>query len=831
MIHGGAIFVDSGALLVHMTNCTVAANTAGGSGGGIAVRNSTNGNSHATIRNSIVFDNSAPSGSNLGQVNGGTLTVSYSDIGGGYAGTGNINATPLFIATAGPDGEPGTADDNLTLQTSSPCVDAGHNADVPSGVLADLLGAPRFLDEALAPDCPQFPMMPIMCGTGPIVDMGCYEARDCNSNQIDDATELGPETDLDADGILDVCDLCPGIPNPAQVGPCTPALWVDTGTGNWIDGANWSGGAAPNNGAGGPPFYCVTIDPEPAVIVDGPTTPLTIESLTLGGSPGIDTLNVRSTLTVRQCTTIADEGLLVLGPGNITASLAGGAVRIESGGEVATGSGSASRSMTGNVENFGTIRKGANADLDFTGDSFLNGAGGELIAGDGGGVTVLCPQAIQQGTLSIGDTVVAFTGGPLINESGALIDIDGGTLTVEEGLENRAGAIIDATGFESRITGDVANAGTINIVGNFFLDGSLTTLPGGVFTATGDFLIGEPGAAASYAVIGGQFALLPGANSGELFAGALTVTDGGVLEVDGTSLMVDLTSELTIGAGSSVHADPMAPPGSVSAMLMADDVTLTCSGELNLSDSMMLHADGDLTLDGVNVANCPQDGGNVPLVLRIEVSGNADLAVAGSVNLLGTYEADFTSSQPLLVGGNFVNQGTFASLFEWPGGVTLNGTGGLQTLEAAGQDMGQIEAGFTQNFAMGAVTVAPGRQVTFRDTFDNAAGECEALYIHSLTFGAGAMVTIDNCRVYYDSLTANGVNAQLVGCGALLPIVDGDANGDGDVDLGDWAAMHACLAGPVAPIATPACTEFDLQPNGHVDLADVALFLALFGGP
>lgn len=59
--------------------------------------------------------------------------------------------------------------------------------------------------------------------------------------------------------------------------------------------------------------------------------------------------------------------------------------------------------------------------------------------------------------------------------------------------------------------------------------------------------------------------------------------------------------------------------------------------------------------------------------------------------------------------------------------------------------------------------------------------------------------------------------------------VPGDIDGDGIVDLDDWALFGACLIGPgVAP--DPACMAADLNSNGYVDLGDTALFLSGFGG-
>ncbi len=91
---------------LYLTNCTLANNVAG-TGGGIHCQDLTT----AAITNCILWNN-VPD-----QVEGGaSVTITYSDIEGGWRGEGNIDAAPRFVSLRGFD---------YLLHPESPCIDAG----------------------------------------------------------------------------------------------------------------------------------------------------------------------------------------------------------------------------------------------------------------------------------------------------------------------------------------------------------------------------------------------------------------------------------------------------------------------------------------------------------------------------------------------------------------------------------------------------------------------------------------------------------------------------------------------------------------------------------
>ncbi len=186
-----------------VTNCTFSGNSASSGGGGMY----NYANSSPTLTNCTFSSNSAPNGNALAcgsylqqnpsdlqvtncivwdggsevyNADGSTITITYSDVQGGWLGTGNVVDDPLFVDADGPDDVFGTADDNLRLSAGSPCIDAGDNDAVPPDA-CDLDGDgdttepipwdcdthPRFLDVWTVLDTGN--------GTAPIVDMGAYE--------------------------------------------------------------------------------------------------------------------------------------------------------------------------------------------------------------------------------------------------------------------------------------------------------------------------------------------------------------------------------------------------------------------------------------------------------------------------------------------------------------------------------------------------------------------------------------------------------------------------------------------------------------------------------
>jgi len=120
--HGGGIrcYVSS----ISLENVTIYGNSADGHGGGIYVYSYT---SNVNLLNCILWNDTPQEIYAIVS----SVTATYSDIQGGWNGTGNIDADPLFA-------DPDNGDFHLTA--GSPCIDAGDPSSPPDpdGTIADM---------------------------------------------------------------------------------------------------------------------------------------------------------------------------------------------------------------------------------------------------------------------------------------------------------------------------------------------------------------------------------------------------------------------------------------------------------------------------------------------------------------------------------------------------------------------------------------------------------------------------------------------------------------------------------------------------------------------
>lgn len=203
-IGGGIYCYDSSPTII---NCTISGNgSATSEGAGIY----SDGNSSPIVTNSIVWGNYPYQ---IYFDSGSSITVTYSNIEGGFPGAGNINNDPLFI-------DPKLyvipfSGGNYRLKIGSPCIDAA-NSDSPT---------PNYdADDNNRFDDPATPNT----GTGmngQYYDIGAYEfvGVECHDSDNDGFfTDSGCGGDVDcndADALINPAapDLCDGIDNDCDI--------------------------------------------------------------------------------------------------------------------------------------------------------------------------------------------------------------------------------------------------------------------------------------------------------------------------------------------------------------------------------------------------------------------------------------------------------------------------------------------------------------------------------------------------------------------------------------------------------------------------------------
>jgi hypothetical protein len=152
-----------------VTNCTFSSNTVQYNGGG----GMHNHLSNTTITNCIFWDNALDEIYDAQSL----AIVSYSDVQGGWPGTGNIDTDPCFVQSGYWDVNSAWIYGDYHLLFGSPCIDAGDNTSVPANT-CDLDGNPRIV--------------------GTAVDMGAYESGFINTPPV--ACIVGGNRTIEAEG-------------------------------------------------------------------------------------------------------------------------------------------------------------------------------------------------------------------------------------------------------------------------------------------------------------------------------------------------------------------------------------------------------------------------------------------------------------------------------------------------------------------------------------------------------------------------------------------------------------------------------------------------------
>ena len=312
---------------------------------------------------------------------------------------------------------------------------------------------------------------------------------------------------------------------------------------------------------------------------------------------------------------------------------------------------------------------------------------------------------------------------------------------------------------------------------------------------------------------------------GTIVAAPFTTLEGIRLTVDGPGNTIDLSqvtsldlSNVTIEGGALVSF-PQVTAYAGSAGCASETLKAVGAGSVLDLSSVTDLTGGDCGFLRVSALS----GGAVDLT-SLDVVSSPDLLADEVDSVLSVRGIRLGTGGSLVAtdGGTIVVHESVAfeltnpADFAWSGGATLSmlGTEDAECplLEIAGEDLGDDPAGHVNNFSLDTFSVGPGARIRLVDVSDNgnrgAGGEAEVLYVDTLTFeDPTGRVFLDLHRLYFNTLIGHATQVvasddygafveEFAGPGTPVDCPFFDADGDVDVDLGDFAEfqnLHTAL--------------------------------------
>ena len=211
--------------ITRFVNCTISRNSAG-TYGGISILFA---GESVEFENSILWENSGPSGGADLYLSGGTATIESSifepsNSVGSITSANSLSDDPLFQDSNGADDLHGNEDDDYSLQSSSPAIDQG-DSDAADYLAFDILGKSRY---GAAPDLGAYEYR---VNASPVITEGSSHQLNASEDQMVAHTFSASDTDND--------DLSWSLSNPASNG--SVSVTSSTGQVTYQPNLNWYG--------------------------------------------------------------------------------------------------------------------------------------------------------------------------------------------------------------------------------------------------------------------------------------------------------------------------------------------------------------------------------------------------------------------------------------------------------------------------------------------------------------------------------------------------------------------------------------------------------------
>ena len=216
----------------------------------------------------------------------------------------------------------------------------------------------------------------------------------------------------------------------------------------------------------------------------------------------------------------------------------------------------------------------------------------------------------------------------------------------------------------------------------------------------------------------------------------------------------------TLAGGVTIPQGDTLTIGSGAVLTLTNGGDLGGSGTLSVAGALLKSADNSFVTVSPLV--------NVTGTLEID-SGTLDLA--GGLTLGASAILTGTPAATLQVGGNLGGAAQQPNLVAPVFPVVLNGSGAAatpQTIEVMGQDLGNVAAGFSDNFVDYSLALGNNTYVKLVNAVQNSGGAgAEALYTDYLNVPGGTTLDLNGLHVY--TRVANLQGTVLNGTVSVLP--------------------------------------------------------------
>lgn len=430
-----------------------------------------------------------------------------------------------------------------------------------------------------------------------------------------------------------------------------------------------------------------------------------------------------------------------------------------------------------------------------TANIFTNQA---TINSNGGGSIHLSSNWINSGTMEAANGTLAidsFTnngsiiviGGASVLTLGAYSDpwSNAGTITLASGATVNLGGTFTPTGLGLFTRSD----GTVNLIGTLNLNNSVLnltaalgswnlkgcTIENGTITMSGGAeLIGQDTTNILNSVtLNGTLDLSQAYSDQATVEGGL-VLNGSILigNSAGNTYGELYFGAYNVGAGSITGAGTVSMGPSISNLFynnshLAGSMTLVVGPNITINASSGTVGSaytGAAIIDEGTLNVFGQGTLSIPQTFKLGQTG----AATGTLNVAPTATVNFNAGGITGASTNFAASDAAGSI-QFVGGTSTS----PQMLEAMSQDLGDVNAGFTNNFVYGTLTVTSDGYVRLVDQSNNTGGtKPEAVYTDSLLVNSGSTLDLNGLNLYtrasqISGTVINGTITQLPNAGAL----------------------------------------------------------------